>query len=71
MKNHFEMRGKACRVVFDPSTDQFTVETLVHPFADAKPEPVVSKTTSVTALPDRRRSKAVPETKAVKQRRLG
>jgi hypothetical protein len=71
MKNHFEMRGKACRVVFDPSTDQFTVETLVHTFADAKPEPVVSKAAAVTRLSDKRRSKTVPETKAVKQRRLG
>ena len=71
MKNHFEIRGKACRVVFDPSTDQFTVETLAHPFAEAMPEPVVLQTASVTALPDRRRSKSVAVTKVVKQRRLG
>lgn len=71
MKNHFEMHGTACRVVFDPSTDQFVVETLVHPFLESKPEPNVAKTADVTELSDRRRSRSAPVTKAAKQRRLG
>jgi hypothetical protein len=71
MKNHFEMYGKACRVVFDPSTDQFITEELVHPFLGSKPEPVVPKAGSLTVLSDKRRSTPFAVSKAVKQRRLG
>jgi hypothetical protein len=70
MKNHFEMYGKACRVVFDPSTDQFIVETLAHPFMELKPAPVVAKAADVAQLADRRRPWSAPEAKTDKQRRL-
>lgn len=70
MKNHFEIRGKACRVVFDPSTDQFTVETLAHPFMELKPAPVAAKAADVTELADRRRPRSAPVAKTDKPRRL-
>jgi hypothetical protein len=71
MKNHFEMRGKACRLIFDPSTDQFAVAEFPHPFAEAKAVPPDVKTASVTELAGKRRSKLATVPTAARQRRLG
>lgn len=67
MKNYFEMRGQANRLIFNLSTDEFCVEALVHPFVEAVAAPV-DRSAEVVLLPNKRQPKS---TDAIsKKRRL-
>lgn len=68
MKNYFESRGQAFRLIFDPSTDEFRVETEVHPFSEMQQQAAVTRSAVVSQLVDRRPPVKKPVAEKLKRR---